>query len=109
VKYSWPRFRCYSVEHSGGKIEFPVIRVGEVPHALMVSHRVKKQGLWYDPKLIPSIVNDSGCFVKELSIRHNLSRDNLNFEGDDRSKALQFYTKKSFPDLPTNSLRFVHN
>jgi hypothetical protein len=110
VKYTWPRFRCYTVEHSGsGKIEFPVIRVGEVPHALMVSHRVKKQGLWYDRAHIPSIVNDSGCFVKELSIRHNLSRDNFNLEGHDRSKALQFYTKKTFPHLPTNSLAYTHN
>jgi hypothetical protein len=110
VKYTWPRFRCYTVEHSGSeKISFPVIRVGDVPHALMVSHRVKKSGLWFDQKQIPAIVNDSGCFVKELSIRHNFSVDNFNLDGGNRSKALQFYTKKSFPHLPTNSLGYTHN
>lgn len=110
IKYSWPRFRCFSVEHIGlGKIKFPVIRVGDVPHALMISHRVLKKGSWYEREHIPSYVNDSGCFVKELSIRHNLSRDNFSVLGDDRSKALQFITKKSFPDLPTNSLAYKHN
>jgi hypothetical protein len=54
-------------------------------------------------------VNDSGCFVKELSIRHNFSVDNFNLDGGNRSKALQFYTKKSFPHLPTNSLGYTHN
>jgi hypothetical protein len=70
IRYSWPRFKVYSkswqyVPDEPQTLEWSDLRQGSIPDAVFITHRLKTEDGWFDPKHINATLQRS-AFVREL-------------------------------------------